>query len=282
MSEAATVAVQRDETPRAEEALRGRTRTCVGCGERVEVLDPANADFVRLILGPGGEIAVDPKGGGFGRGAHVHARRGCLERAVRVGLPRVTKGKAHVVFDLEGESDKSEALSTDSLARAIQRSMDRRIEGLLRAAVRSRHVARGADAVTGACRRDEAELVLVACDAAAAADLTEVRRAVAEGRAVAWGTKERLGAIVAPVAVRSRLGSPSQVPGPEGVGVVAIASRRIAGALRQAVQTANAVTSVDPAQGRAPAPEGTRARSRGERGSAGPRGAKRARDRSDG
>ena len=301
MSEAATVTVQSDETPvvdpGAQEALRGRTRTCVGCGERVEVLDPANADFVRLILGPGGEIAVDPKGGGFGRGAHVHARRACLERAVRSGLPRVTKGKAHVVCDLgaspptrpdspappAGESDKSEALSTDSLARAIQRSMDRRIEGLLRAAVRSRQVARGADAVTGACRRDEAELVLVACDAAAAADLTEVRRAVSEGRAVAWGTKERLGAIVALGAVRGRLRAPSQmVPSPEGVGVVAIASRKIAGALRQAVQAANAVVSVDPAQGRAPAPEGTRARSRGERGSAGPRGAKRARDRGNG
>src|SRR6185295_17282216 len=95
-------------------------------------------------------------------------------------------------------ADKPESLDADALARAIQGSMDRRVEGLLTAAVRSRQLARGADAVTGACQRGEAELVLVACDAAAAADLAEVRHAIAEGRAVAWGTKQRLGAIVAP------------------------------------------------------------------------------------
>ena len=98
-------------------------------------------------------------------------------------------------------------------------------------------VARGADAVTGACQRGEAALVLVACDAAAAADLGEVRRAVAEGRAVAWGTKERLGAIVAARPVRGKLRAP---PGPHdggptpeavGVGVVAITSRTLAEAL---------------------------------------------------
>jgi predicted RNA-binding protein YlxR (DUF448 family) len=230
---------------------RARTRTCVGCGERVDVLGPDGADLVRLVLGPDGEIAVDAasrRGGGFGRGAHVHARRACVERAARSGLLRATKGKAHFqAVTMAEEAEKSEGLSTDSLARAIQRSMDRRIEGLLGAAVRSRQVARGADAVTGACQRGEAELVVVACDAAAAADLTEVRRAVAEGRAVAWGTKMRLGAIVAPLAVRGKLPAPHDGGGPppqaEGVGVVAIASRTIAEALRRAVQAANAVTS---------------------------------------
>jgi ribosomal protein L7Ae-like RNA K-turn-binding protein len=216
----------------------------------VDVLGKEGADLIRLVLGPGGEIAVDSgsrHGGGFGRGAHLHARRACVERAARSGLLRATKGKAHLVTmgPQAGEGEKPEALSTDSLARAIQRSMDRRIEGLLVAAVRSRRVARGADAVTGACQRGEAELVLVACDAAAAADLTEVRRAVAEGRAVAWGTKARLGAIVAPLAVRGKLPSlPAVTMGaPEGVGVVAIASRTIAEALRRAVQAANAVTA---------------------------------------
>jgi len=304
--------VDSEATPEADEALQGRTRTCVGCGERVAVLGPGGADFVRLILGPGGEIAVDPKGGGFGRGAHVHARRACLERAARGGLLRATKGKAHLV--LEGgivpvenqavESDKGAPLSAESLARAIQRSMDRRIEGLLRAAGRSRQVARGTEAVTAACQRSEATLVVVACDAPAAADLSEVRLAVADGRAVAWGTKERLGAIVAPSAVRSRLGSPfaktpslgAGAPGPEGVGVVAITSRKIADALRQAVQAANAVTLVEPAPkrgsitlGGTPRPPVTGASRSGGRGSrwgvtpdprpAGPRGAMRAGDR---
>ena len=287
----ATDHVQSEATLEADEGLHGRTRTCVGCGERVAVLGPGGADFIRLILGPDGEIAVDVKarnggGGGFGRGAHVHARRVCVERAARGGLLRATKGKAHLVVDSE-ESDKGEPLSADSLARAIQRSMDRRIEGLLRAAGRSRQVARGSDAVTAACQRSEGRLVVVACDAAAAADLTAVRHAVAEGRAVAWGTKERLGAIVAVGAVQGRLGSPNgrDGGGPEGVGVVAITSRKIAEALRQAVQAANAVTLAEPVPKRAPviakspAQPGAGESRSGGRGPAGPRGAMRAGDR---
>lgn len=235
-------------------AAHGRLRTCVGCGARVDVLGPEGEDLVRLILGPGGEIAVDPKGGGFGRGAHVHARRDCVERAAGAGLLRATKGKARVVVG-DGEGEMAEPLRADSLARAIQRSMDRRIEGLLAAAVRSRQAARGADAVTGACQRGEAEIVVVACDAAAAADLTEVLRAVAEGRAVAWGTKERIGAIVAPAAVRGRLGTPPRTGSPhgaplppttEGVGVVALSSRPIAQAIRRAVQASSSVSSINP------------------------------------
>ncbi len=299
----ATEHVQSDATPEAEEALQGRTRTCVGCGERVAVLGPGGADFVRLILGPGGEIAVDSKGGGFGRGAHVHARRACVERAARAGLLRATKGAAHLVLE-GGESDKGAPLSAESLARAIQRSMDRRIEGLLGAAGRSRQVARGADAVTSACHRGEGHLVVVACDAAAAADVGEVRHAVAEGRAVAWGTKERLGAVVAPSAVRGRLGSPHTKYTSEGVGVVAITSRKLAEGLRQAVQAANAVTPVamggarGPSQtllgddgGRAPKPRNeprpkrgpvtgeSRSDGRVVKTPAGPRGAMRAGDR---
>jgi predicted RNA-binding protein YlxR (DUF448 family) len=307
-------------TAEAPAAHRGRTRTCVGCGERVDVLAVSGPDdLVRLILGPNGEIAVDARGGGFGRGAHVHARRSCLERAARSGLLRATKGNARRVLFSEagvgevGEAgvgdhpagrpgasvDRSEALSTDSLARAIQSAMDRRIEGLLRAAVRSRHMARGSDAVTGACRRSEGELVVVACDAAAAANLTEVRRAVAEGRAVAWGTKERLGAIVAPAPAPhapgpvdaagscwpapSHDGGDPHTPGPagaEGVGVVSISSRSIAGALRQAVRAADAVTSsagaaVTSQEGALP--KGAASAGDGRRRSRGGTGARRAR-----
>lgn len=268
--------------------LRGRTRTCIGCAERVEVDGPDGADLVRLILGPGGEIVVDSGRGGFGRGAHVHARRSCVERAARSGLLRATKGAARSILSAEdGQDEKGEALSTDSLARAIQHSMDRRIEGLLAAAIRSRQVACGADGVTGACRRGDAWLVVVACDAAAAADLTEVRRAVAEGRAVAWGTKERLGGIVAPGAVRGKLPVPSPPAPPEtpsaaprgyeGVGVIAISSRTIADALRHAIQAASAVTSkeVSTTGARPPSP---RPRRRAERGPVGTGGARQMRD----
>jgi len=296
-------------------ALRSRTRTCVGCGARVDALSAEGADLIRLILGPDGEIAVggssrEGGGHGIGRGAHVHARRGCVERAAKAGLLRATKGTARTVADDAG-TGKRAPLNTDSLARAIQGSMDHRIEGLLTSAVRSRQAACGAGAVTG-----QAELVLVATDAfldGAAADLTGVRRAVAEGRAVAWGTRDRLGAIVAPGAVRGTLGAsvggltpqPPHGPSPEGVGVVVIASRRIAEALRQAVQSTSSVISAESSATRtgAPAPvaggasrgRGRAGRPRGYDGAAsgpkprapkeptGPRGTTSARDhRSDG
>jgi predicted RNA-binding protein YlxR (DUF448 family)/ribosomal protein L7Ae-like RNA K-turn-binding protein len=238
-----------------------RLRTCVGCGEHIDVVASEDA-VIRLILGPDGAIAIDPKGGGFGRGAHVHARRTCVERAAKSGLLRATKGRAHLISEA-GEAEKPDAnaaqvgpstvLSADSLARAIQRSMDRRVEGLITAAVRSRQVAAGSDAVTGACHRGEAELVVVACDAAAAADLTEVRRAVAEGRAVAWGTKQALGALLHPgkraqgaiahTRVQARLEAPEAPAGSvsAGIGVLAIASRNLASAIRRAVQSRSAI-----------------------------------------
>jgi predicted RNA-binding protein YlxR (DUF448 family) len=61
-------------------------RTCVGCGERC-----APGELIRLVLAPSGEIAVDAAGGGFGRGAHVHARGACLRQAATRGLLRATK-----------------------------------------------------------------------------------------------------------------------------------------------------------------------------------------------
>src|SRR5580700_10446725 len=112
-----------------------RTRTCVGCGEHV-AMEPG--DLVRLVLGPDSEIAVDARGGGFGRGAYVHARRACLERAVKGGLARSAKAR---VDRIAGPDDAEPSpLRVDSLARAIQAAMDRRIEGLLATAVRSRQL----------------------------------------------------------------------------------------------------------------------------------------------
>ena len=97
------------------------------------------------------------------------------------------------------------------------------------AAVRSRQVAFGADSVTGAWERGEAELVVVACDAAAAADLAVVRRAISEGRAVSWGTKLSLAALF----------QGGEAARPSGVGVLALTSSRIGAAVREAVHIAD-------------------------------------------
>lgn len=205
-------------------AKKARVRTCVGCGERVEVA--ARGSLVRLILGPEGEVAVDAGDGGFGRGAHVHPRPDCLAKAVQRGLAKAAKGRVHAVSSGTGELAP---LRPDTLAAAIKSAMDRRIEGLLAAAVRSRQVALGSDAVTGACERGEAALVVVACDAAAAAELAVVRRAISEGRAVSWGTKLSLGAMF----------GGGEAARPSGVGVMALTSPRIAEAIREAVHIAD-------------------------------------------
>ncbi len=194
--------------PEQSDELRpaGRVRSCVGCGAR---------------------------GGGFGRGAHVHARPECLRRAVERGLSRSAKARVHTIqTDAADPAAGTVPLDVQSLAQAIQRAMDRRIEGLLSSASRSKQVFLGADAVSGASHRGEADLVLVATDAAAAADLSAVRLAVAEGRAVAWGTKARLGELL------FRAGSG------RALGVLAVASRSLAGSLGASVRIADACATV--------------------------------------
>lgn len=219
--------VEGERTREAARPLRVRARTCVGCGERVHVdeAEGGSIDLVRLALGPDGALTVDPRGGAAGRGAHVHARPACLARAARGGLARSTKGRARSVVN-----GAAAGVDADSLARAIQWAMDRRIEGLVAAAVRSRRIACGEGAVTEACERGEAELVIVARDAAEAAGLPEVQRAVAAGRAVAWGDRRAL----------ARLASHEEEA---GGAVVAIASRPIAAALRRAAHIAGACTA---------------------------------------
>ncbi|WP_437542715.1 YlxR family protein [Sorangium sp. So ce327] len=220
---------------------KGRVRTCVGCGERVGVDDVRGArPLVRLILGPGGVVAVDPGDGGFGRGAHVHPQQGCLSAAVARGLARAAKGRVHAIVGAagggaEGAGDQAqgvEPLTTVSLARAIRGATERRLHGLVRAAVRSQSAAIGADAVVGSCVRGEAALVLVACDAAAGADLPEVRRAVAEGRAVAWGSKQGLGALA---------GGPRE----RDVAVMAISAASIAAAIANAAHVVDTCARVE-------------------------------------
>ncbi|MDI1443951.1 YlxR family protein [Polyangium sp. 6x1] len=242
-------------TPQADREGSSRVRTCVGCGERVEVprSGAAPSVLVRLVLGPGGEVAVDAAGGGFGRGAHVHPRPSCVEKAAQRGLSRAAKGKVSLLWDEAPEQPGEEAasetapsgklvpLDASSLSRAIVRGLDRRVQGLVVAAARARKVALGADAVTGADVRDEAELIVVATDAAAGSELSAVRRAVSEGRAVAWGTKKVLATLCSAAASSKRA---------EGLAVVAIKDDRIAAALREAVQAASALAA-SPVEGAA-------------------------------
>jgi len=212
----------------------GRVRTCVGCGERFDHTEAPHteaphteAPAVRLVLAPGDsevavcEVAVDAAGGAFGRGAHLHPRPACIEKAAKRGLARAFRGVIRI-----GDAPATPR----ALADAIEEAYARRTAGLLASARRARAVVVGADVVVQALRAGEARLVVVASDALAAAQLYEVQAAVKEGRAVVWGDKESLGRLA---------GS-----GDRAVAVMAITDIRLAAAVAMAIQVRESCRAV--------------------------------------
>jgi predicted RNA-binding protein YlxR (DUF448 family)/ribosomal protein L7Ae-like RNA K-turn-binding protein len=154
----------------------GPVRTCAGCTKRA----PA-CELVRVVINDAGMLAVDLANSRFGRGAHVHPSIDCLSKALQGGFARAFK--------------TSVTTSSAELAAQIVISANRRIEGLVSGARRARHAVAGADTVQQALHDGTAKLVMVACDAAAAAKLPEIQRAIFQGTAIVWGHKACLGAV---------------------------------------------------------------------------------------
>lgn len=171
-----------DDTAEAVPARDKSARTCVGCGETGD-----RAELVRLVLAPAAptdaaaSVVVDAAGGAFGRGVHVHPRPKCIEHAARAGLARSLRTAMKV--------------DPKALALDIAGAFERRAIGLLQAAKRAKKIAIGADATVEALMSDPDAVVVVATDAAHAANLGPVQIAVKEGRAVAWLDKAALGAL---------------------------------------------------------------------------------------
>ncbi|MFW5740613.1 MAG: DUF448 domain-containing protein [Myxococcota bacterium] len=161
-------------TPSPKRTKRAPERTCVGCGKR----DSAG-HLLRLVLGPDGQVAFDLANHAFGRGAHVHPAPACLEQAARRGLSR--SFRTRVVCDLLG------------LQSQLESAVERRMEGLLSAALRSGNAVLGRDAVNAALEQQQLDCVLMASDASEASSRA-LCDAVRSGRVVAWGTKFKLGA----------------------------------------------------------------------------------------
>ena len=168
--------LQREEQGEKPGSARSR-RQCAGCAKR----DFADA-LVRVVLDPAdGSLAVDLADSRFGRGAHVHASKECAQKALRGGFAKVFKCK------VEG--------TVESLGEQVLDAADRRIEGLLAGARRGKLAISGSDVVRAAYRDGTAAIIVVASDAAAAAKLSEIQDAVAQGKAIGWSNKQRLGAI---------------------------------------------------------------------------------------
>jgi predicted RNA-binding protein YlxR (DUF448 family) len=151
------------------------TRTCVGCHAEADA-----SELVRVVLGPDGALAPDPRGGAFGRGAWLHPRPECLVRAVPRGVARALRAEV-----------KTNAEEFSALMRGAGM---RRLLGLVGSAFRAKKAVVGATAVEEVLANGEKCLVLVATDAQAAAAGYGVARAVALGRALAASTKVELGA----------------------------------------------------------------------------------------
>ena len=149
-------------------------RTCVGC----RASGPPQ-DLVRLVVGPEGEVVPDLSGGAFGRGAWVHPRSACLEGAVRGGLSRGLKTAVKT--------------TASEVTGHLRDAAVRRTISLLQAAQRAKRVAIGTAALEDAERDDRVELLILASDAKASADLSAVRRLAARGRVRLFSTKLELG-----------------------------------------------------------------------------------------
>ncbi len=119
---------------KAEEAAKkvaASERTCVACRAVAD-----RSEFVRLIEGPDGSIAVDPSGTAGGRGAWIHPSRKCLEVAA----------KRHAVERSLKIAIQPE-LAAVALIEQTKVALRRRREGLLSSAKGRRRVAVGAEAV---------------------------------------------------------------------------------------------------------------------------------------
>ncbi len=194
------------------------TRTCVGCHQ------PAETDeLVRVVLGPDGALAPDPKGGAIGRGAWLHPRPECLVRAVPRGVARALKAEV--------------TTNAEEFSGLMRRAGMRRLLGLVSSAWRAKKTAVGATAVEEVLATGENCLVLVATDAQTAAAGYGVARAVALGRALAASTKVELGGAL----------------GRAEVGVVAILDEGFERPLREAAALSE-LSVPDPRSRRAQAP----------------------------
>lgn len=147
-------------------------RTCVGCGQQGR-----QHELLRCILDPDGGLVVDLKASAFGRGAWVHRRKECIERAVRHGFSKSFRTRVQA--------------TSAELFHSIAEAGVRRVGGLIQAARAGGFLVIGRDAVEQ--ERHQLRLVLLATDAGALRKERFVVELGASGRLVAWGCKQQYG-----------------------------------------------------------------------------------------
>jgi predicted RNA-binding protein YlxR (DUF448 family) len=142
--------------------------------------------MVRLVIGPdavdtGEPVVPDLAGGAFGRGAWVHPRPSCVEGAARGGLSRGLKTQV--------KADPARLLAL------LREAAARRAVSLLQAAQRAKLAALGTTALEEAERDGRVELLVLAADAKASAELSAVTRLAQRGRVRLFKSNAELGAV---------------------------------------------------------------------------------------
>ena len=155
-------------------------RTCVGlraqCGRR------GGRTLVRgCVARRTAEVAFDLAGGAFGRGAHVHARPACLEKAPRGSRARVPRQPRR------GRRRRARAPTRSRPATGAWRGCSWR----RRRDARSGH--RAPTRRSGRSERRRRSPSSRSTRVSVASRRSRCSEAVAEGRAVAWKTKSELG-----------------------------------------------------------------------------------------
>ena len=150
-------------------------RTCAGCRQKDE--PSALLRFATSTMAP--FVAPDPLHKLGGRGVSVHPTPRCLRDAAKSGFARSLK--------------RPVAIDADALIGMVRQTYQRRVEGLLLAASRSRALALGTEAVREAMFRDKVRGIVVASDAAGRREeLISAAERLGSG-AVVFSTKEALG-----------------------------------------------------------------------------------------
>lgn len=151
-------------------------RTCVACRQR-----GVRDELVRVVAGPDGGVALDPRAAKSGRGAWVHPTKACVSTMV----------KRHAA-ERSLKVDVRRDLDAAALLADLRAAVAQRITSLLLVASRTRSLAIGAEAVDAAVSHGQAHLVVVAADAGQGA------RSIAEGarRSAQYGTKQGYGALL--------------------------------------------------------------------------------------
>jgi predicted RNA-binding protein YlxR (DUF448 family)/ribosomal protein L30E len=158
------------------EPVTDGSRSCVGCREK-----DAREALLRFVAdGDPPVFAPDIRRRALGRGVSVHPRYRCVAAAVRTGAFR------------RGLHVESSATARE-LSQSAAAQYERRAEGLLLAARRSRHIALGTEAVRDAIASRSVQLLLVASDAEGSRE--ELLEAAARlGRdCLVWRNKQELG-----------------------------------------------------------------------------------------